>query len=75
MAGKIFRLRYKDGSELKCDGCGCLVDEIFVTAETPAEAVQVYEKEGGLCDCCFGAVGWELDRLLELYEDGGVVNL
>jgi hypothetical protein len=72
---KIFRLRYKDGGELKCYGCEDWVEEIFVIAETPEEAVEKYDDEGGLCGCCFGAVGWEWDRWLEICEDGGVVNL
>jgi hypothetical protein len=72
---KIFKLQYRDGTELKRYGCNEWFSEVYVIANTPQEAVGEYRKNGGLCEECFTEPsGWGWDEIFEHFKDGGIVN-
>ncbi len=73
---KVFRLRDRDGLELKCYGCDGWFSEVYVIANTPQEAVGEYRENGGLCEECFtGTSRWSWDEIFERFKDGGVVMM
>jgi len=73
---KVFRLRDRDGLELKCYGCDEWFSEIFIIANTPQDAIKEYEDNGGLCEECFTSTsGWDWSEILKHFEDGGVVTM
>jgi hypothetical protein len=41
---KVFKLRDRDGLELKCYGCDGWVSEVYVIANTPQEAIGEYRE-------------------------------